>query len=114
MILFFCLLTRLLLLRYERGDIYPEYSTLRADPLGTRVFYEALDSLPRYKIIRGLKSLHRELENKPETLFYLGLDSYALSSYTKDEVTDLDDFVAKGGRVIITLIPQLPDTVDSK
>ena len=89
LVLFFCLLTRLLLLRYERGDIYPAYSTLRADPLGTRAYYEALESLPQYEVARGFKSLHRELEDKPHTLFYLGLDSYDISSFSKDEVADV-------------------------
>ena len=106
LILFFCLLTRLLLLRYERGDIYPAYSTLRADPLGTRAYYEALDSLPQYKVARGFKSLHREIENKPTTLFYLGLDSYDLSTFSKDEVAELDDFVKNGGRIVITFSPR--------
>ena len=33
-------------LRFEQGDIYPAYSSLRADPLGTKVFYESLETLP--------------------------------------------------------------------
>ena len=39
LVLFSYCLVRLLLLRYERGDVYPAYSTLRADPYGTRAFY---------------------------------------------------------------------------
>jgi hypothetical protein len=110
LILFCCLLTRILILRYERGDIYPAYSTLRADPLGTRAYYEALDSLPQYEVARGFKSLHRELEDNPQTLFYLGLDSYDISSFSKDEVAELDDFVTTGGRVVITFAPRSPGT----
>jgi len=108
LILFFCLLTRLLLLRYERGDVYPAYSTLRADPLGTRAFYEALESLPQYKVSRGFKSLHREMARQPGTLFYLGLDSDDVTSFSKDEVAELDDFVKNGGRVVITFAPETP------
>ena len=33
-------------LRFEAGDVYPEYSSLRADPLGLKGFYDALDELP--------------------------------------------------------------------
>jgi hypothetical protein len=113
LILFFCLLTRLLLLRYERGDIYPAYSTLRADPLGTRAYYEALDSLPQYEVVRGFKSLHRELEEKPGTLFYLGLDSYDMSSFSQDEVAEIDDFVKNGGRIVMTFAPRSPGTSSS-
>ena len=32
----------LLVLRFETGDVYPAYSTLRTDPLGTKVLYDAL------------------------------------------------------------------------
>jgi hypothetical protein len=110
LILFFCLLTRLLLLRYEKGDIYPAYSTLRVDPLGARAYYEALASLPQYEAARGFKSLHRELEEKPGTLFYLGLESRDMSSFSKDEVAEIDDFVKNGGRVVLTFAPRSPGT----
>jgi hypothetical protein len=112
--LFTCLLVRLLLLRYERGDVYPAYSTLRADPLGTRAFYEAVGSTGKYKVARGFTSLHRELEGKPNALLYLGLSANELSSFTKDEVAALDTYVSEGGRVIITFEPRspLPTTPD--
>jgi len=35
----------LLMVRYEAGDIYPPYSSLRADPLGTKAFYEGIDDV---------------------------------------------------------------------
>ena len=74
LVLLFCFLVQLLLLRYERGDVYPAYSTLRADPLGTRAYYEALDVAPDYPWRRGFKSLHREMAANPDAIFYLGFD----------------------------------------
>ncbi len=44
--LFFGFLTQLLLLRYERGDIYPPCSTLRADPLGRAPFLKRFRTFP--------------------------------------------------------------------
>ncbi|MDD3293771.1 MAG: hypothetical protein PHG20_03695, partial [Geobacteraceae bacterium] len=32
--------------RFERGDVYPPFSTFRSDPDGTRAFYLALGRLP--------------------------------------------------------------------
>ena len=29
-------------LRFEQGDVYPPYSTLRADPLGSMALYERI------------------------------------------------------------------------
>src|SRR5438876_10067245 len=34
---------RLFQLRFETGDVYPEYSSLRSDPLGARVSYPSLE-----------------------------------------------------------------------
>lgn len=106
LVLFFCFLTRLMLLRYERGDVYPPYSTLRADPLGARAFYEALGSMPGYTALRGFNFLHRELEEKPSTLVYLGLDADDTSTFPKEDVATLGDFVKNGGRVIIAFSPE--------
>jgi hypothetical protein len=107
-ILFAMALIRLLLLRYERGDVYPAYSTLRADPLGARALYEALQATGRYKVARGFASLHRELETKPDAIFYLGLEAYEIPSFSEEEIAALDDYVKKGGRVVITLAPEEP------
>src|SRR2546427_9645317 len=34
---------RLFQLRFEAGDVYPPYSSLRADPLGTKALFESLE-----------------------------------------------------------------------
>ena len=100
--LFFYALIQILLLRYERGDVYPAYSTFRTDPLGTRAYYEALNATGLFQASRGLTSLRRELGEKPETFFLIGLDPDELPSFTPTEIEELDDFVEKGGRVVIT------------
>ena len=41
-------LVRLFQLRFEVGDVYPAYSTLRSDPLGTMAFYESLGKVPGF------------------------------------------------------------------
>jgi hypothetical protein len=103
--LFFWALVHLILLRYERGDVFPPSSTLRADPLGTRAFYEALPDAGKYDVSRGYVSLRRELAQKPATLFVLGMQAYELNSFVPDEIEQLDDYVRQGGRVVITLMP---------
>jgi hypothetical protein len=103
--LFFYTLVHLILLRYQRGDIFPPSSTLRADPLGARAFYEALPDAGNYEVSRGYVSLRRELAQKPATLFVLGLDAEDFDSFTPDEIDQLDDYLEKGGRVVVTLMP---------
>jgi len=43
---------RLFQMRFDAGDIYPPYSSLRADPLGVKVFYESLQNLPGLSVSR--------------------------------------------------------------
>ena len=38
-------LVHLFHLRFESGDNYPPYSSLRADPLGTKALFESLEPL---------------------------------------------------------------------
>ena len=40
-------LYQLMALRFDSGDIYPPYSTLRSDPLGTKILYSTLNRDPR-------------------------------------------------------------------
>ncbi len=50
-------LAQLFVLRYEVGDVYPPYSTLRADPLGTKALVDALGVLPHVEVRRNLNRL---------------------------------------------------------
>jgi hypothetical protein len=103
--LFFWALLHLIQLRYQRGDVFPASSTLRADPLGTRAFYEALPDAGKYDVSRGYVSLRRELAQKPATLFVLGLDAGDLDSFAPDEIDQINDYLTHGGRVVVTLTP---------
>jgi len=46
-------------LRFERGDIYPRYSSLRSDPFGTKGLYEALKALPELEVTRNYRPLNQ-------------------------------------------------------
>jgi hypothetical protein len=102
---FFWALLHLVELRYARGDIFPASSTLRADPLGTRAFYEALPDAGKYEVSRGYVSLRRELAQNPTTLFVLGVGAPDLDSFVPDEIDEINDYLTHGGRVVFTLMP---------
>ena len=48
----------LFVLRFQTGDVYPAYSSLRSDPLGTRVLYESLENLGDITLQRNYRLLH--------------------------------------------------------
>ncbi|NMA47654.1 MAG: DUF4350 domain-containing protein [Lentisphaerae bacterium] len=90
--------------RFARGDVYAAYSSLRADPIGCRAYYDALSEVPG----RRLSRFYRPARELPEAssastgtrLFVLGLSPWELYSL-RDEA--LLDFVHGGGVLLVAL-----------
>lgn len=100
----FCVgLARLLVLRYSTGDAFPHYSSLRADPLGTKVFYESLRALPDVSVSRNERPLQWLGSGEGTTLFVLGTRPSFVSDAAREAV---ERFVQSGGRLVLTLYPQ--------
>ena len=60
-------------LRFAAGDVYPEYSSLRGDPLGCRVYLESLEQLGAGRVHRFLQPLDKLPDGRGATLFVFGL-----------------------------------------
>jgi len=52
----------------HRGEVYPAYSSLRADPLGAMAFYESLESIPGISARRDFSDSNR-LPEEPQTVY---------------------------------------------
>ena len=103
----------LMVLRFERGDVYPVYSSLRSDPLGTRALYDSLSSFDDMRILRNMRPLAFLKADGNATLFIIGASLFPTDLLLKDEAEALDAFMAAGGRVVITLMPKTAATGDS-
>jgi Domain of unknown function (DUF4350) len=97
-------LVHLFNLRFESGDNYPPYSSLRADPLGSKALYESLDLL--MPVRRHLQPLSKLGDGRETTLVWLGEDVKKLR-FLPNEFKDLETFVRTGGRVVIGLLPAM-------
>jgi hypothetical protein len=95
-------LVHLLNLRFERGDSYPPYSSLRADPLGSKALFESLDSLVPTR--RHLQSLSKLGEGRDTTLLWLGADA-SDTRFEREDYKRFDAFVRTGGRLIFAFHP---------
>jgi hypothetical protein len=60
-------------LRVARGDLFPEYSTLRADPLGTRALHDAARLLPGRHVERWMRPFERFEAGEGDLVFVLGV-----------------------------------------
>ena len=96
---------RLFQMRFDAGDIYPPYSSLRADPLGVKAFYESLQNLPGLAISRFYQR-NSKLQGGPQrVLFLLGTTRADLELMSVDDDRTLTAFLFSGGRVVISLLP---------
>lgn len=98
-------LVNLFMLRFETGDIYPQYSSLRSDPLGTRAFYESLELCLQGSLQRNYLP-YRHIPITAETTFlYLGASISGAAEFLKPEIGAVDRILASGGRVVIAFRP---------
>jgi hypothetical protein len=94
-------LVQLFNLRFEAGDVYPPYSSFRADPLGAKALYESVGQL--IPASRHLQQVTKLPEGSRTALLLLGVGPEDLS-FHKSELQHLETFIASGGRVIISLM----------
>jgi hypothetical protein len=90
-------------LRLGRGDIFPEYSSLRSDPLGTRAFCDALSELPELSVERQFQPLESITAGVPRTVIVAGLLPEHWRHLPKKEFSALDRAAHGGSRVVLLL-----------
>jgi hypothetical protein len=96
----------LFVLRFEGGDVYPPYSSLRADPFGTKALYESLQTFPGATVTRNLKPL-TALDGTQGVVFYNGVDPW---TFRRSSIKDLERFEAvlqHGARLVISFRPMM-------
>jgi hypothetical protein len=92
-------------LRFNAGDIYPPYSSFRADPLGAKALYESLQGIPSLSVRRFFQASSK-LEGSPRrVLFLFGAGNTDLSLMPESDFKILQRFLFSGGRVVISLLP---------
>jgi hypothetical protein len=97
--------THLLILRFEKGDVYPPYSSYRSDPLGTKAFYEALGLLRGVETMRQVEPLQERSGLSETTLFLFGVRAPRFPAMQQASVKALEEGVLGGGRIVISFVP---------
>jgi len=93
---------RLFELRFQAGDVYPPYSSLRTDPLGAKVFHDALQEAPGFAVSRNYAPLAKMGDGNGAVIFFAG----ASRSYWRlSDVDELEALARKGARIIVTFLP---------
>ena len=89
-------------LRFDSGDIYPPYSSLRADPMGVRVLHDSLSRMPGIAVARNMEN-REALNGYTGTVFLLGIYPVGFSHWASKALDDLEKIAAGGGRLIVGL-----------
>ncbi|GAK54642.1 hypothetical protein U14_05929 [Candidatus Moduliflexus flocculans] len=98
---------RLFILRYEAGDFYPPYSSLRTDPLGAKALYEGLDRLDELSCSRNYQPFTKLTELRQATIFYLGLNFRRFQSEAdREAVIAAEQILLNGGRLVVSFLPE--------
>jgi len=93
-------------LRFEVGDVYPAYSSLRSDPLGAMAFYESLAQLPRISVRRDHSSANKLPEGKDTTYLHLASRTSDWDWQPEELWKEINAFTLNGGRLAITFYPE--------
>jgi hypothetical protein len=96
----------LFILRFEGGDIYPPYSSLRADPFGTKALYESLQMIPGATVARNLKPLET-LSGISGVVFYTGVDPWTFRASNYKALERFETVLQHGARLIISFQPKM-------
>jgi hypothetical protein len=93
-------------LRFELGDVYPEYSSLRSDPLGTMALCESLEQIPGLTVTRDFSNNNRLPEEPRTTYLHLAASSWEWQSLPPELFQEIESFMTRGGRLAITFLPE--------
>ena len=104
-VLFVWGVTRLFQLRFEAGNIYPPYSSLRRDPLGTKAFHDSLQELAGDRVQRNYEAAPAADGERGRTWLVLGLAAERLDILSAAECRQLETLLTGQGRLVLGLSP---------
>ena len=94
----------LFILRFQSGDVYPAYSSLRSDPLGARALYESLQNFDDLAVSRNYHVLHSVKLESDTTFLFLGASSPGYDSVPEKWVHVFDRLTQSGGRLVVSYL----------
>jgi hypothetical protein len=106
-------LTVLFRLRLSQGDIFPEYSSLRADPLGLRALHDSLGQMPGLQVERRFQPLRTLAPAPPRTIVIAGLRGRAWSRITREQFDAIDAAIKSGSRLVIAFRAKQVDSEEA-
>lgn len=96
---------KLFLLRFESGDVYPAYSSLRSDPLGSRAMYSSLENINDNAVSRNYHPVQTLEFNEGTAFFYIGTPVFDSDSVSTEWFQVFEQLTNSGGRLVLSFLP---------
>jgi hypothetical protein len=93
-------------LRFEAGDVYPAYSSLRSDPLGTMAIFESLGRLPGLTVRRDFRSSNQLPAGPGSSYLHLAATREEWLWLPEETAREVQRYVVEGGRLVIAFSPE--------
>lgn len=90
-------------LRLNQGDSFPRYSSLRADPFGTRGLYDGLTELSELRVTRRFEPLSELAPWPTRTILLAGFSHRGWSGFDARDYRAIDRAARSGSRVVIAM-----------
>lgn len=94
-------LLQLFALRFEQGDMFPPYSSLRSDPLGCKALFQALAASTGLEVRRNFRGQDKLKGEQGRTIYWLGAEETLLQLASDRQVQDLEALAREGNRLVI-------------
>jgi hypothetical protein len=89
-------------LEFASGSVYPEFSSLRTDPMGSRLLYDSLAALPDITVERNYRALEF-LPDNAGTVLLLAIPAADFGNDTEPYLRSLEDAARRGNRMVAAL-----------
>jgi hypothetical protein len=95
---------KLFSLRFEAGDVYPAYSSLRSDPLGSRALYSSLANLNAAVVSRNYLPVQNLEFNENSAFFYIGTPVFDSDCVSTEWFKVFESLTDAGGRLVLSFL----------
>lgn len=103
---FFLGIAQLFQWRFDSGDVYPPYSSLRTDPLGSSAFYESLGQFSGISVRRDYSSKNLLPTGKDVAYLHLAGESSSWNELPDTTFEEIKSFLQRGGRLVVAFYPE--------
>jgi hypothetical protein len=95
-------LVRAFSIRFATGDVYPDYSSMKASPTGAKLLYDSLARTPGLTVSRNYSPLEYSDESHT-AIFLLAIDATLFAGAQEPYIEPLERLANRGNRVVAAL-----------